>query len=1104
LSSDDNYYFHCTLNYCCTIPLPSDGSGNFSAEPKLASLSHLSAGSPCRGAGNAAYATGVDVDGEPWAAPPSVGCDEYWSGSVTGAVTVAIQAAYTNVAVGFAMNFQGLIAGRVSASRWDFGDGVVVSNRPYATHAWSAAGDYAVELRAYSDSYPAGVAAIVVLHVTGQAVYYVALDSVTPVPPYTSWATAATSIQDAVDGALVGGTVLVSNGVYQTGARAVYGMSNRVAVTKPVTVQSVNGPAVTTIAGYQVPGTINGAAAVRCVYLTNGAVLAGFTLTNGATQTSGDYYTNQSGGGVWCEPTGAIVANCVLRGNSACQGGGGAYYGTFNNCTLAGNAATNGGGAYGGTLNNCTLTGNSASDGGGAFSCLLSNCTLTANSALFRGGAANGGTVNNCTLMGNSAQYGGGAMYSTLNNCMLAGNSASSGGGVVYGSLANCTLTGNSAFSGGGAVYSWALNNCIVYYNTAVSSGDNYLGYADYPPKYCCTTPFPTNGWGNFTNEPQLASFSHLSAGSPCRGAGYAFYTTGFDLDGEPWAKPPSVGCDEYWSGSVTGAVSVAIQAYTNVAVGFEASLQALIGGRVSASRWDFGDGVVVSNRPYATHTWSTPGDYVVELRAWNESNPGGVAVSLVLHVGQPVQYVALNSATPVPPYTSWATAATNIQDAVDAATVPGTLVLVSNGVYQSGARAVYGMSNRVAVTKPLTVQSLNGPAVTTIAGYRVPGTTYGDAAVRCVYLTNGAVLAGFTLANGATQASSDLYTNRCGGGVWSESASAVVTNCVLTGSAANYEGGGACSGTLNNCLLTGNLAINDGGGAYYATLNNCTLTGNTAYGDGGGACSGTLNNCTLMSNSAQYGGGAYGATLNNCTLTGNSASGLGGGASAGSFNNCIVYYNTAPTGPNYIYYDSTFNYSCTTPLPSSGTGNLTSEPLFVNTNAWSNLRLLSNSPCINAGNNAYVVGATDLDGRPRIVNGTVDLGAYEFQPNVSGLFLAWLQSYGLPTDGSADYTDSDQDGMNNWQEWVAGTVPTNAASSLRLQRPVWVPSSVTLTWSSVTNRSYDLERATNLGAAPAFSLLRSNIAGLPGTTSFTDTNALGSAARFYRVRVEN
>jgi hypothetical protein len=168
------------------------------------------------------------------------------------------------------------------------------------------------------------------------------------------------------------------------------------------------------------------------------------------------------------------------------------------------------------------------------------------------------------------------------------------------------------------------------------------------------------------------------------------------------------------------------------------------------------------------------------------------------------------------------------------------------------------------------------------------------------------------------------------------------------------------------------------------------------------------------------------------------------------------------------------------------------------------NLRLQSNSPCINAGNNFYVTGATDLDGRPRIVGGTVDIGAYEFQPGVSGTFIGWLQQYGLPTDGSADYADPDHDGMNNWQEWVCGTCPTNALSALCLLSATPYETNVTVSWQSVAGLSYYLLRSTNLTSWPPFQLLATNLPGQAGTTSYTDTNAARLAPLFYRVGVGN
>jgi hypothetical protein len=787
-----------------------------------------------------------------------------------------------------------------------------------------------------------------------------------------------------------------------------------------------------------------------------------------------------NGGGVWCESTNAVISNCVIVGNSAGFYGGGACSGTLTNCTLAWNQSYYyGGGAYISVLNNCILTGNSAPNGGGAYSNTLNNCTLAANSASFAGGGACLSKLNNCTLMCNSAaNYGGGAYSSTLNNCTLTANSAC----YYYGGGADSSL----------------LNNCIVYFNTSPYAANASRCTLN----NCCTTPLPDGGTGNISQDPQLASTSHISASSPCRGAGSAAYASGTDIDGEVWASPPSIGCDEYLPGAVIGPLSVSVRAsFTNVAVGFAVALTAEIEGRASASVWNFGDGTVVSNQPYASHAWASPGDYALVLTAYNESQPGGVSATQTVHVLAQVYYVSASSSNPVAPYNSWVTAATNIQTAVNAASLPGALILVTNGVYTTGGRVVYGtMTNRVAVTRPLRVQSVNGPQFTVIQGYQVPGTTNGNNAIRCVYLTNGASLSGFTLTNGATWTTGDTYYEVGGGGVWCESADAVITNCTLTGNAAFSRGGGAYAGTLKDCALTGNSVAGSGGGAYYSMLNNCTLTGNSAD-HGGGAGYSTFNNCTLMFNSAFSGGGAFNCTLNNCTLTGNSASSDAGGAYHCTLNNCIIYFNTAASGPNFSY--GTLNYCCTTPMPTNGVGNITNAPLFVD-QAGGNLRLQSNSPCINSGNNTYALSlATDLDSNPRIKGGTVDMGAYEFQTPASVLSYAWAQQYGLPTDGSADYLDPDGDRLNNWQECQAGTIPTNVLSVLRLSNlarngSVWV-----VTWQSVTNRTYFVERSTNLNAQSDFSTLQSNIAGQAGTTDYTDTNAIGAGPFFYRVGVQ-
>jgi hypothetical protein len=275
------------------------------------------------------------------------------------------------------------------------------------------------------------------------------------------------------------------------------------------------------------------------------------------------------------------------------------------------------------------------------------------------------------------------------------------------------------------------------------------------------------------------------------------------------------------------------------------------------------------------------------------------------------------------------------------------------------------------------------------------------------------------------------------------------------------------------------------------AVLSGFTLNNGLAYAGGGVSCTSTnavVTNCVIMGNSAPgwtadgSGGGAYGGALYNCTLTGNGAGYYGGGAAHSTLYNCILCFNT---GAQYSGYSSNLNYCWT------------SDPLFVDyTNG--NLRLQSNSPCINAGNNSSMTSSTDLDGRPRIVGGKVDMGAYEFQPGVSGAFIGWLQQYGLPTNGTADVADADADGMNNWQEWCCVTCPTNPLSALRLFSATPRGTNVTVSWQSVSGVNYSLKRSANL--ASPFTLVATNIIGQAGTTSYGDTNATGAGPFFYRV----
>src|SRR5262249_31059040 len=153
--------------------------------------------------------------------------------------------------------------------------------------------------------------------------------------------------------------------------------------------------------------------------------------------------------------------------------------------------------------------------------------------------------------------------------------------------------------------------------------------------------------------------------------------------------------------------------------------------------------------------------------------------------------------------------------------------------------------------------------------------------------------------------------------------------------------------------VLSNSAGVYGGGAFFWSILNNCILGGDTAEGGGGGTTQWTLSNCLFSGNSGRLGGGAMEGNLVNCTLARDSASSECGGVIGGTLNNCVVYSNRAPVGANYTSPSSSstgsrdvnFSYSCTTPRPTNGVGNITNAPLFVDAAA-GNFHLQFNSPC--------------------------------------------------------------------------------------------------------------------------------------------------------------
>jgi predicted outer membrane repeat protein len=241
-------------------------------------------------------------------------------------------------------------------------------------------------------------------------------------------------------------------------------------------------------------------------------------------------------------------------------------------------------------------------------------------------------------------------------------------------------------------------------------------------------------------------------------------------------------------------------------------------------------------------------------------------------------------------------------------------------------------------------------------------------------------------------------------------------------GGAMGTSGGGienAGDLTVVDATVDNNSATSSGGGINNdgrLTLTNSTIDDNRAGSSAGITVNGptTITNSTITNNSTgENGGGIFLAffgiplTVTNSTIAYNQSGSLGGGLNTGGHNpmvslyNTIVALNTATVGGADIS-GTVSPSSASNLIGTGGSGGLTNgtngnqvgvaEPglgtLASNGGPTQTIALLPGSPAIDKGSNTLAVDANGQPlvydqrgpGFPRIVNGTVDIGAFEVQ----------------------------------------------------------------------------------------------------------------------------
>jgi hypothetical protein len=446
-------------------------------------------------------------------------------------------------------------------------------------------------------------------------------------------------------------------------------------------------------------------------------------------------------------------------------------------------------------------------------------------------------------------------------------------------------------------------------------------------------------------------------------------------------------------------------------------------------------------------------------------------------------------------------------------------------GLYVSGSRAT--VERCVFVQNRLLSGSVSG------GGMNNRGWSSGtNAVVDCVFTDNSGGPYGY------------------GGGLsfpQSSARASVVERCIFSGNSAKYGAGlygeEMYGSPVQNSVFAGNSATHWGGGAYFnqcaPLVWNTTFAGSMAEIQGGGVdCAGRqraeIVNCVLWSNSAPKGAELYGH--NNATSIISYCEVRGGWdglyvAVAGGFDDAAIVDggSNLAVGPFAVsdngtwtegaaYSPGTFQSTFT-----DASANWTSNALkgmFVQTDisiglqyyvvandtntlllwgdysggsfsgssyAIHDYHLTVDSPCVDTGSGLNAP-SDDIIGVARPLDGNNDgtpqwdIGAYEYiHPSA----------------------DSDADGQIDQDELVAGTDPTDQGDIFIITAAREVNNNLAISWPSDEERLYAVYATTNLLQPVWHCTTFSNVPGISGTMSYTNSGSQGNIHEFYKIGVQ-